>query len=147
MLHLDSQKDQRQPHDANVWQSIDVFPIKTAPKIGDKEGRGRVCQSHQPGSAFEKCRACQTLRTLSRLSSAECNNALKDGNKYCRLSSWLPSGINKQFAIENGHLMPFVVGFPIQNGGSFSGYVSLPEGRFCRSLAPKKRLESRAIVE
>ena len=36
---------------------------------------------------------------------------------------WLPSGYVK-IAIENG---PFIVSFPIKNGGSFHSYVKLPD--------------------
>ena len=40
-------------------------------------------------------------------------------------SKSLPSGYVK-IAIENS---PFIVDLPMKNGGSFHGYVSLPEGR------------------
>ena len=40
----------------------------------------------------------------------------------------LPSGNDQQFAIENGPVE--IVDLPIENGGSFHSYVSLPEGNY-----------------
>jgi len=39
--------------------------------------------------------------------------------------SWAYPLVNIQKAIEHG---PFIVDFPIKHGGSFHGYVKLPEG-------------------
>ena len=38
--------------------------------------------------------------------------------------------------MENCHLMPFIVDFPMKNGGSFHSYVSLPEGKWLKSALP-----------
>jgi hypothetical protein len=46
--------------------------------------------------------------------------------------------VNIQKAIENGHLMSFIVDFPINSMVIFYSYVSLPEGIGCKSQKLEK---------